>query len=538
MSCSTLVPNPSRLSFFSALLVGLLVLSLCISPAHAAGIVYVVPGGAGAQTGADWANAKDLQDALTAATSGDQIWVKASTYKPTTGTDRSATFQLKSGVAIYGGFNGTETLLGQRDSTTNVTILSGDLLGNDSGVVDIDNLTRSDNSYHVVTANSVDSTAILNGLTITAGNASNRGSPWNPDVEGGGMRNNQGNPTIVHVIFIHNSAIYGGGMVNNNPSSPLLSHVAFVGNTAFAGGGLINYGGNPVVTQSIFSGNAATVCGAMVNYVSDPRISQSIFSGNIATDPNGGGAMCNVYLSSDPIIRNSILWGNIGGQIVGSAGTPDVQYTLVQGGYISGTNILDGDPLFVDADGTDNITGTLDDNLRLQVGSPAIDAGNNAFIPADAADEDGDGNTAEPAPFDLDGKPRVVRAVVDMGAYEWQIITSAAPPSPVTYGSAYNHTFTSAAPATFSVAAGALPPGLTLTPGGLLSGTLTAAGVYTATVTVNSTLGLATQTFSIVVNKAPLTIKADNKPPGVSDRPGGSAPAVTLKVPGAALVNA
>src|SRR6266487_3647983 len=88
MSCSTLLPNRLRLSFFSALLVGLLALSLPIAPAgpaHAASVVYVVPGGAGAQTGADWANAKDLQDALTAATSGDQIWVKAGTYKPTTG---------------------------------------------------------------------------------------------------------------------------------------------------------------------------------------------------------------------------------------------------------------------------------------------------------------------------------------------------------------------------------------------------------------------------------------------------------------------
>jgi hypothetical protein len=145
MSCSTLLPNPLRLSLFSALLVGLLALSLLIAPAgpaHAASVVYVVPGGAGAQTGADWANAKDLQYALTAATSSDQIWVKAGTYKPTTGTDRSATFQLKSGVAVYGGFNGTETLRGQRDSTTNVTILSGDLLGNDTGVISTTNPTR------------------------------------------------------------------------------------------------------------------------------------------------------------------------------------------------------------------------------------------------------------------------------------------------------------------------------------------------------------------------------------------------------------
>jgi len=147
-------------SLFSALLVGLLVLSLFImpaGPAHAAGVVYVVPGGAGAQTGADWANAKDLQAALIAAASGDQLWVKAGTYEPTTGTDRSATFQLKSGVAVYGGFAGTETMLSQRDSSANITILSGDI----GSLGDI-----SDNSYHVVTGNGVDATAIIDGLII------------------------------------------------------------------------------------------------------------------------------------------------------------------------------------------------------------------------------------------------------------------------------------------------------------------------------------------------------------------------------------
>ena len=92
--------------------------------------------------------------ALTAASSGQQIWVAAGTYKPTAGTDRTISFALKPGVGVYGGFAGTETALEQRDWRTNVTTLSGDLLGNDSGPASIWNATMADNSFHVVTNNS------------------------------------------------------------------------------------------------------------------------------------------------------------------------------------------------------------------------------------------------------------------------------------------------------------------------------------------------------------------------------------------------
>jgi len=50
--------------------------------------------------------------------------------------------------------------------------------------------------------------------------------------------------------------------------------------------------------------------------------------------------------------------------------------------------------------------------------SPCIDAGDNWAVPADTTDLDGDGNTTEPIPFDLDGNPRIVGDAVDMGAYE------------------------------------------------------------------------------------------------------------------------
>ena len=191
-------------------------------PARAASTVYVVPGGAGAQTGADWASAKDLQAALQSATSGDQIWVKAGIYKPTSGSDRAATFQLKSGVALYGGFAGTETSLGQRDPATHISTLSGDLLGNDSGAVASNNPTRSENSYHVVTGSGADATAVFDGFTITAGQASGASLLG----FGGGIFIQSGSPTVRYSIFSLNYASMGGGMSNFN-ASPVASNLVF-----------------------------------------------------------------------------------------------------------------------------------------------------------------------------------------------------------------------------------------------------------------------------------------------------------------------
>jgi len=99
-------------------------------------------------------------------------------------------------------------------------------------------------------------------------------------------------------------------------------------------------------------------------------------------------------------------------------------YSLIEGGWVGEGN-LDADPLFVrnPSPGDDGTWGTADDDygdLRLRANSPAVNAGNNALLPADAADLDGDGDTAELLPLDLAGNPRVIGLAVDMGAYEVQ----------------------------------------------------------------------------------------------------------------------
>jgi len=151
-------------------------------------LFYVKQDATGTNNGTSWTNAyRDLQNALAVAQSGDEIWVSKGVYKPTSGSDRSIYFQLKNGVNLYGGFTGIETTRIQRDWKTNITILSGDLQGNDNNNIKRNEPTRSDNSYHVIISKGVNDSTILDGFTITAGNANFTTANYNyQDTQGGG----------------------------------------------------------------------------------------------------------------------------------------------------------------------------------------------------------------------------------------------------------------------------------------------------------------------------------------------------------------
>ena len=73
---------------------------------------------------------------------------------------------------------------------------------------------------------------------------------------------------------------------------------------------------------------------------------------------------------------------------------PEVNYSTVQGGWsgAGGTAILSADPLFEDADGPDNVVGTLDDNLRLRADSPCAEAADSSPLLDQGIILDLDGN--------------------------------------------------------------------------------------------------------------------------------------------------
>lgn len=264
-----------------------------------------------------WENACSLQTALSAATSGDEIWVKAGIYTPAADTIFLGTsFWLKDGVAIYGGFDGTETTRDQRDWERNITVLSGDLGGDDmtdtNGVVtDPENIVGQ-NAYHVVIGSGVNTTAILDGFVITAGYAS--ATP--PDINGfgGGMMMQSGSPTLSNLVFSGNTAgkgaayYGGGGMYISFSSNPILTHVTFVANTAGGGAGMYNdRGSNPVLNDVVFTANKAIAASCMGNYAgSNPVLNVVVFDGNISSNK---GCMVNEG-DSNPILTDVTFSNN------------------------------------------------------------------------------------------------------------------------------------------------------------------------------------------------------------------------------------
>ncbi len=310
--------NMFKVRLLSIFILGCLLAAFPGSYAQAGGggaIIYVDRDAMlGLNNGTSWMNAyTNLQTALSQAANGDKIWVAEGTYKPYYGAtpDRNATFDITKSVTLYGGFDGTETAVFQRDLTSHVTILSGDI-----GTQRV----SADNSYHVVHINMIGH-AILDGFTITSGNA-NGAYPAN---WGGGLLFWEGGSDhtlsldLRNIVFSNNLATVVGGGLYAFYGDLTLDRVIFQGNTSAMGGGLATQESVITLTNTTFKNNtAAARGGGIYNSNSTITISNSTFSGNSVNTAGGGGINNDsgtLTVSNSTFSGNSVNGSGVGGGI-------------------------------------------------------------------------------------------------------------------------------------------------------------------------------------------------------------------------------
>jgi hypothetical protein len=352
--------------------------------------IYVDATAPGNKSGTSWTNAyTDLQSALSAATAGTTIEVSQGTYYPTSGSDRTATFNLINGVKLEGGFAGLGT---DNPNARNISLYTTTLSGEIGMTGD-----SSEFSYHVVMSIGNDTTAVLDGFTITDGNADGDSAP--NEGNGGGIYIGSGGPTISNCTFTENNGIYGGA-VEMSEGTPFISNCIFAENAGWAGGAIYDGASSFTIVDCAFINNQCpSVGGAINNANSSVAITNCSFSGNSA--PSGGAIVDAFSLGST--IKNCVIWGDSGSDEIDSYyGTNTTAiYSDIEGGF-SGDGNIDADPMFVA--NPDPNTGDLG-NLQLQAGSPCIDAGNASAVPPGVV-------------TDLAGDNRILDGTVDMGAYE------------------------------------------------------------------------------------------------------------------------
>lgn len=441
---------------------------------------YVDANATGNNDGSSWADAfTDLQDGINAASFSvdKEVWVASGVYKPSA-LIRNTAFNISSDqVSLYGGFNGTETQLSERDWIANQTILSGDLQGNDNTTLSYSNSTRSDNSYNVIRVNANDIT--IDGFTITGGQANNTasGAPvnqnrggaiyksgtfnnftlknsiieWNVSDREGNVAlifdNGTNNATIENCIFNNNISRYSAGFqvlalenttVNLNLYNSLFydntttnspSGTGFAGSSfsAFANDGEIN----ATVINNTFTNNAdvgnsspndkGTIVFRRlnndINNVVNVEMHNNIFFENYFPTTSVI-ATSDIGLMNRP--TNLINSLNFTHNITANEASLASRVTNLT------TNAnVNSNPIFTDA---------IADDYRPASGSPVIDAGDSAQVPAGVTE-------------DLDGNMRIQDAAVDIGAYESNTTTTYTLTITVVGG---NGTFTPASGTTYN----------------------------------------------------------------------------------------
>lgn len=384
-----------------------------------------------------------IQDAVDEALSGDLVLVTNGTY-------------ATGGRAVYGTMTNrvavNKMLTVQSINGPQFTLIQGwQLPGttNGEGAIRCVYLTNGAN---------------LIGFTLTNGGTRVENDPANTQDSGGGLWCESTNAGVLNCVLVGNSAYYDGGGAHSGTLSnctlransvkwfgggaenSVLNNCTLIANTALFAGGAVERGtlNNCVLTGNssgsrtmlgtffgggaslatlnncVLSGNAVHAkipASALGGGAYTSTLNNCILTGNSAGE-GGGGLMCTltnctlVANSAEKFgggvaggtLNNCILYYNNctnGANYVSNSASVNfvpntLEYCCTTPQPPSGLGNITNEPIFIDLAGVD---------LRLQSNSPCIDSGNSAYAPPGA---------------DLDGNPRIVGGVVDMGAYELQ----------------------------------------------------------------------------------------------------------------------
>jgi cysteine-rich repeat protein len=433
-------------------------------------VVYVdVDPVSGTRDGASWARAfESVQPALDQAHGLGQceVWVAEGLYSVFTSNDQNGV-SLRTGVEMYGGFQGGETSRSARDWFTHETILDGAnptqpgqgarhvLNGENVHGVVVDGFTVSGGRVYLTPSGggglrALDSTidiancifsdnraergggVYLGRCTATVTDSTFTGNstidPVSLTVDGGGMAIYQGNVTVHGCVFSQNNATDDGGGLDIAQVDAVVSDCVFEQNTAGdEGGGVSVIDAMPTIHRCLFHGNTATWGGGMEHDGATTAVINSIFyaneaeEGGAAMDYNNssptytncvfvqniayeaGGGALKAMNGTQTAVVNSIFWSNQPGPVSSQFGNIDVYYSLIDD---AGPGNINGDPLLADPQ-------TLD--FTLLAGSPCIDAADGDAAP----DTDRAGNPRADDPATQNTGTGALD-YADIGAYEYQ----------------------------------------------------------------------------------------------------------------------
>ena len=402
---------------------------------------FVATNGSDAANGASWATAKQtIQAGIDAASSNDKVWVSNGVYATSgrvaagTWTNRVVIDKPVTVLSFYGPEWTAIDGAGMRCAyVTNGAVLSGFTLTNGTTAGGMCGLSETDTIDHRGGGAYCETNATLTNCVLTGNWAC-----WSGGGANGGTLNDC--ELIANVC-----AMFGGGAgasvlnrcrLQENHSDQngggtwycQISDCELIENQASAGGGAYastldgcllenNYGGSMgggalqcMLSRCHVTGNLSRMEGGGANLCT---LYNCLLDGNRAEstwgeETSGGGAKDSTLINCT-VVSNTGFWGGgvrggtmincivYGNTATNSSNWHDGAFTnCCTTPLPAGTSNVTNDPRFVDSGAGD---------YRLAAGSPCIEAGENAFAIGLR---------------DLDGNPRIVNAMVDMGAYEYQ----------------------------------------------------------------------------------------------------------------------